>query len=274
VPSTIRPVRVNHVNVVLEDFDASVAHLGDVFGARFLVDLPKDAWHACLIDVGHVIFELFVPHDPFLGSRYGPHHLGVELQADMAEVREVLAERRIRILRELGTACHVHPADCHGVALEFFGRSFHDEPELTGGPLQPRSHWRDEHPLGLTGLHGLTHLTADHDGAVAFFRDLLDGEIADEQDLPGLGGRAVTLRIADMALDVMAPTGPGEVRRLLERHGEGLHSTVLGVRDLDQARAHLSAHSIHLAPGSAPDRLALPPAQNLGVTFELVEHPH
>ena len=85
--------------------------------------------------------------------------------------------------------------------------------------------------------------------------------------------RCVTLAIADMQLDVLTPTGPGEVRRLLERHGEGLHSTVFSVRDLDRARAHLSGHGIELGAGTAPSRLALPPAQNLGVTFELVEQP-
>ena len=37
-----------------------------------------------------------VPHDFFLNSRFGPHHLGVEYQADVNEVREVIAAMGIR----------------------------------------------------------------------------------------------------------------------------------------------------------------------------------
>jgi hypothetical protein len=39
--TVIRPVRVNHVNLLLEDFDAAVAHLHDLYGARLLVDMPR-----------------------------------------------------------------------------------------------------------------------------------------------------------------------------------------------------------------------------------------
>jgi hypothetical protein len=70
----IRPVRVNHVNLVLEDYDASLAHLEALYGCRFLRELPQPNWHACLVDIGRVIFELFVPNDFFLHSRFGPHH--------------------------------------------------------------------------------------------------------------------------------------------------------------------------------------------------------
>ena len=45
----------------------------------------------------------------------------------MAAVRETLAARGIRIARDLDVAVHAHPADCHGVSLEFFDDSFHDE---------------------------------------------------------------------------------------------------------------------------------------------------
>ncbi|HEY6533845.1 MAG TPA: hypothetical protein VIY72_16170, partial [Acidimicrobiales bacterium] len=182
--ASIRPVRVNHVNLVLEDFDASVAHLRDLFGSRFLVDLPQDAWHACLVDIGGVIFELFVPNSFFLSTRYGPHHFGIEFQADIDQVRAALAERRIRIIRDLDVAVYTHPADCHGVSLEFFSESFHEDERLTGGPMRPASYWRDEHPLGLTGLRGLTHVTPDLEATAQFFCDLLDAQAMEEQERP------------------------------------------------------------------------------------------
>ena len=90
----IRPQRVNHMNVVLQDFDASVAHWRGLFDAEFMADMPQREFHAGLIAIGRVIFELFVPHDFLLNARYGPHFLGVEYQADMNEVRAAMAGRR------------------------------------------------------------------------------------------------------------------------------------------------------------------------------------
>ena len=69
----IRTIRVNHINVVLEDYDATVEHYKSLFDGILVLDLPQQIWHACLIDVGRVIFELFMPHDFFLVTRYGPH---------------------------------------------------------------------------------------------------------------------------------------------------------------------------------------------------------
>src|SRR5262249_18355288 len=133
----MQPIRVNHINAVMEDFDATVAHLQHLYGAKFLLDLPQATWHACLMDVGRVIFEFFAPHEFFLHTRYGPHYLGVEYQTDLEVAREVLARRNIRVARELGVAVHTHPADCHGVSLELFGGYFHDNEELLHTTMDP-----------------------------------------------------------------------------------------------------------------------------------------
>ncbi|HEY6531594.1 MAG TPA: VOC family protein, partial [Acidimicrobiales bacterium] len=179
---------------------------------------------------------------------------------------------RIRIIRDLDVAVYTHPADCHGVSLEFFTESFHEDERLTGGPMRPSSYWRDEHPLALTGLHGLTHVTPDLEATAQFFCDLLDAQPMDEQERPAIGGRAVALQVADMVLEVLTPTGPGRLKEHLERHGEGLRSTVFRVHDLDKACAHLSAHGIDPVTGTAPSAVAIPAEQNLGVIFELVQH--
>jgi len=166
---------------------------------------------------------------------------------------------------------YTHPDDCHGVSLEFFTRSFHDDEHLTGGPMRSASYWRDEHPLGLTGLHGLTLVTPDLDATAELFCDLLGARPTVEDDRPALGGRSIALQVADTLLEILTPTGPGHLREHLERHGEGLRSTVFGVRDLDQARTHLADRGIGLVAGTAPSALAIPAEQNLGVIFELVE---
>src|SRR5262245_46014251 len=126
MPRTIRPVRVNHMNVVVEDFDKSMAHFRDLFGAEFLMDLPAPAMHACLINIGDVIFELFAPTAWILNARFGPNYLGIEYQADIPEVREVIAARNIRIVRDIDVALHTHPTDSLGIAFEFWSNYFHD----------------------------------------------------------------------------------------------------------------------------------------------------
>jgi hypothetical protein len=108
---------------VHENYEATVEHYRRLFGGVVVFDRFQPTWHACLMEVGGVLFEIFVPNDFFLHTRYGPHYLGVEYQvADMAAVRGTLAARGIRIARDLDVAVHTHAADCHGVSLEFFGR--------------------------------------------------------------------------------------------------------------------------------------------------------
>ena len=123
---SIHCARVNHINLVLQDFDASIDYARKVYGAEFVLDIPERDWHACLIEMGRVMFELFVPHELLLHARYGPHYLGIEYQADMAEVREAVAAHGIRIIRDVGIALHTHPADCLGS-----GSSSMTDPSMT-----------------------------------------------------------------------------------------------------------------------------------------------
>ena len=80
-----------------------------------------------------------------------------------------LAERGIRIARDLDVAVHAHAADCHGVSLEFFDDSFHDNEDLLDRPMQSAAYWREHHPLGITGLRGYTVAVADLASALADF---------------------------------------------------------------------------------------------------------
>lgn len=267
----IRAVRVNHVNVVLEDHAAMLEHYDRVFGGRVVMDLPQDTWHACIMDVGRVLFELFAPDEFFLFTRYGPHFLGVEFQIeDLAAARVRLAERGVRVARELNVAVHTHPADCHGVSLELYEGFFHDNDQMLQAPMQPAEFWRDEHPLGLTGLVGLTIAVSDLDAGVADLGALLAHDVVDEGARPAVHATAVSLQVGDAVLDVLAPDGDGPLRDHLVEHGEGIRSTVFGVRDLDRAAAYFADRGVELVPGAAPDALAIPAAQNLGVIFEFV----
>jgi catechol 2,3-dioxygenase-like lactoylglutathione lyase family enzyme len=268
----IRTIRVNHINVVLEDYDATVEHYERLFGGELVLDLPQATWHACLMDVGRVIFELFMPNEFFLHTRYGPHFIGIEYQVeDLDGAREVLAERGIRVARELGVALHSNPADCHGVSLELFGGYFHDNDEVLQKKMESPAYWRDEHPLGLTGLKGYTVAVTDMDQALEDFQAVFDNEVVYEEARPAVSGTAVGLRIADAVLELTAPDGDGSLQQHLVEHCEGIRSTVFGVRDLDQARSYFRDRGVELEPGTAPDALAIPAEQNRGVIFEFSE---
>jgi catechol 2,3-dioxygenase-like lactoylglutathione lyase family enzyme len=261
----IRTIRVNHINVVLEDYDTMVGHYQRRFDGTNVLDLPQTAWHACLMDVGRVIFELFAPSEFFL-------HIGIEYQVeDLDAAREVLAARGIRVARELGVALHSHPADCHGVSLELFGGYFHDNEAVLTAPMRPAEYWRDEHPLGLTGLERLTVAVTDLSAAVDDFRSVFECEVVYEEPRAAVAGTSVGLRFADAVLELIAPDGDGPLQQHLIRHGEGIRSTGFGVRDLEQARGYLRDRGFEVGPGTAPDTLAIPAEQNLGVIFEFAE---
>jgi hypothetical protein len=269
MPKSVRPIRLSHMNLVMEDFDASVNHLRDFYGAEFLLDLPGPNWHACLMEIGGVILELFVPPAFLLHSRHGPHYLGVEYQADIDAAREAVATHGIRIMRDLGVAFHTHPADCFGVDYEFYVGSFHknDPPHLTQ-TIKPAEYWRDEHPLGLAGIKGYTHAVSDIEAASRFLRSFLAAKLSYEADRPAIGARAVGLEVSDDTVELLAPTGGGVLRRELEQVGQGIRSTVFRTCDLDRARHYFVKRGVPLIPGTAPDSFAVAPAANLGILFE------
>jgi hypothetical protein len=267
----IRALDVQHVNVVHENYDAVVEHYARLFGGVVVYDRLQPTWHACLLDVGGMLFELFVPNEFFLHTRYGSHYLGIEYRvADVGAVRETLAAQQVRIARDLDVAVHAHAADCHGVSLEFFDGDFHTDPELLDVPMPSASYWRDEHPLGLTGLHGCTVAVRDLASAAADFQALLEHEVLYEIQRPNVGGTAIGLLVGGAVLELIAPDGEGPLQQHLVEHGEGIRSTVFGTADLDRVPSYFTELGIELVPGTLPDSLAIPPAQHLDVLVEFV----
>lgn len=270
-PNAVRPVRLNHVNLVVPDRDRCVDHLRTLYDAEFLLDLDQREWRACLVGMAEVILELFAPHDFLLNARYGAHCVGVEYQADMAEVRAAIAAHGIGIIRDIGPALHTDPADCCGIAFEFYAGAFHDrEWQALGGRVKPARHWL-EGGLGLTGLKGYTVAVASIERAVAFFGSFLDADILSEAPRPEIGGHAVILRVADTIVELLSPAGDGQVLRHLHRFGEGICSTVFGICDRDRATRFLDARGIDPRPAFAADRLAVAVDGHAGILFEFVE---
>jgi catechol 2,3-dioxygenase-like lactoylglutathione lyase family enzyme len=266
-------IHMNHINAMVEDFDQGVAHLTDLFGAQFNRDLPGDQWHACLITIGGVMFEVFAPIQYLLHARLGPHYVGIEYQVpDADEARAEVLARGMRVIRELGVAIHVHPAEAFGVAWEFFGKSFHDVPSPVDyvEPLKPASYWQ-EHPIGYTGLKRYSISVGDLPAATHFLQDFLGGTVVYEEDRPAATARAVGVRLGDTVAELISPVGAGPIESYLARYGDGIRSTVFQVSDLARVERHFSDRGIALHPGDGPDTLAVPPEDNLGLLFEFSE---
>jgi catechol 2,3-dioxygenase-like lactoylglutathione lyase family enzyme len=271
--TSIHPGRVSHPNVVVEDYEASLKHFQELFGAEFLLDLPKPEWHACLIEIGGVILEMFAPPGFLLHARIGPHVLGFEYEATMQETRAALEDHKVRIIRELGVAVHTHPADAYGVAWEFYEGSFIDnKPPTLTKLVMPTSYWRDEHPLGLAGgLKSYSLAVSDLAAASKFFQSFLAGEVVYEEARPALAAKAVGLQVADCVLELISPTGDGALRRELEWHGQGIRSLTWRVKSLEQARRYFAERKVEVIAGTAPDAIAIPPEANRGLLFEFAE---
>ncbi len=286
--TTIRPRRLNHMNLVLQDAAAAKRHMAGKYDAQLVADIPKAEYHAFLFATGGVLFEAFCPAVWLLAARYGPHYVGVEYQADMDVVVAAVKERGMRIVRESRAerdlagnpsyALHTHPADGFGVSYEFYHDDFHtwnwpqfgEGENAGGGRIRQPADWAD-HPLGHTGQKGYTHAVADLAAASAFLQGFLAAEPIYEEDRPALGARVQGLRIADIVVELQQPTGDGELARHHYRYGDGIRSTVFGVRNIDEARRHLADCGLACVPGSMPGSIAVSAEANLGVVFEFAE---
>jgi hypothetical protein len=264
--------RTSHLNLVVEDYQRSVAQLAELFDATFLLHLPRPDWEACLVEIGGVILELFAPPNFLLHARLGPHFLGIEYEATMAETRAALAAHEVRIVRDLDVVVHIDPADCHGVAFEFYEGSFYDnDPPTLTFPMRPAAYWRDEHPLGLTGLKAYTLGVSDIEAASRFLQSFMRAKPLYDETRPAIAARALGLQVADSTIELLTPTGDGPFRRALEHKGQGICSAVFRTKSLSHAKSFFTARGVATAPGTAPTRLAIDPAASLGVAFEFSE---
>jgi catechol 2,3-dioxygenase-like lactoylglutathione lyase family enzyme len=260
------------MNVVIENFDACVSHMRELFGAEFLHDLPGPNWHACLMELGNVIIEFFAPPAFMLSSRHGPHYLGVEYMADIEEARAAVASHGLRIMRDLSVAFHTNPRDGFGADYEFFGESFHtNEGGHLTHELKPLSYWRDEHPLGCIGQKGYTHAVGDIAAASAFLQSFLGAKPVYETERPHLAAHAIGLEVSDDIVELLTPSGEGLLRKDMYRAGEGIRSMVFRVRDIEQARRYLEGRKVRLIQGTDPAGFAIAPEDNLGILFEFAE---
>lgn len=296
MPDALELVSLSHLNAIVDGYESAVDHLVEALGATLHFEIPDDGEsRACLISLGGVIYELFAPNDRDaergqgrLLGRFGDHYLGAEYSVpDVAVARERCGALGVRIINDPGVFFFTHPGACHGISFELWNGNWHDElvegnqrfssPDRRMRPLPTREWWRDEHPLGLTGLVRISSAVESLDDAVATFHTVLGAPELYRAERPAAAADAAGVQLGDTVVELLAPTtdGPsdGAVRQYLDRYGERIRATVFGVVDLGRVEAHFRARGVALVDGDAPGVLAIPPEQNHGLLFEFSEEP-
>lgn len=270
--TTIECRRISHPNVVIEDMAATLALWTDLFGGSHMFKLPSGNWHAELIEVGGLVFELFAPLHFMLHSRIGPHYLGVEYETpDVDVARQACADHDVRIMRDIVEAFHTDPMTSLGVDYEFYAGTFYgpDAPHVTT-KSKPAAYWRD-HPIGYSGWLGYTHAVVDIDAASRFIQSFLGAKPIYEADRPNLGARAIGFQVADDVCELITPVADGILRTEMMATGHGIRSTVYGVQDIAKARAWFDGKGVRLIDGTAPGSFAVDPRDNAGILFEFAQ---
>lgn len=279
--TSIEPIKVLHMNMIMSNFDETVDHFTGLYGAKIMVLNPqmigrpyrasemvpsavgsRDRIQAHFRIAG-MMFSVQHPKVWALHTRPGHICHGLEHKVvDLAAARKAVAERGLRITSDNPTHFFTNPMQTFGIHFEYFDLDFPND--------TPASYWRDEHPMGMTGFKGYTVAVGASDlkPAALFFEDFFSGKRLYEKERRAIAARAIGLQVADYVVELLAPTGDGVLRRHLERIGQGIYSVVFGVRDLDQAKRYMAGKGVTLVPGTVPDRLAVPAEANLGVVFE------
>jgi catechol 2,3-dioxygenase-like lactoylglutathione lyase family enzyme len=104
-------------------------------------------------------------------------------------------------------------------------------------------------------LHGLDHVVVavrDLEPAVAAYRTLLGRAPAWRAEAHGGGATVATFALANVAVELMAPSGGGPVAErltaVLDAQGEGLASLAFATRDIDRAHRRLSRLGLEPEP--------------------------
>src|SRR5437899_848563 len=87
-PEPIKCLKINHINAIVDGYQATRAHFVDRLGFQLNMENPDmgDGTEAFLATLAGVMFELFVPKQVTergqgrLLGLYGPHYIGVEYQ--------------------------------------------------------------------------------------------------------------------------------------------------------------------------------------------------
>ena len=130
--------------------------------------------------------------------------------------------------------------------------------------------------MEVLGIHHVAAAQGPDPGLPGLLAHLGVG-VAHTEAADGFVERMAPVGVSGGSVQLLEPTGPGTVRRFVDRHGPGLHHLALAVGDIDAAVAELVAAGVRMIdelprPGGAGTRIAfIHPSAAGGVLLELVE---
>jgi catechol 2,3-dioxygenase-like lactoylglutathione lyase family enzyme len=267
-------VRLNHINAIVDGYEATKEHFGDRLGFDLAQDIPdSDAdTDACLMILGGTMFEFFAPKvigekgQGGLITRYGDLYTGFEMQVapDVATARTSAVDHGMRILNDGGIWFFTHGSSSFGVAWEIFDGNFLNL-------HKPAEYWLNEHPMALTGLSHVSIAVNDLDAAVSRLVEICDAPLLDKVSRPRIAADGARLQVADMVVELQQPTGDGPVASYIEKYGERIRSTVWRSSDLSKVESYLTAQGFDIDPGDDEGAIGIPPAQNKNLLFQFTE---
>jgi catechol 2,3-dioxygenase-like lactoylglutathione lyase family enzyme len=275
-------IKVNHINAITDGYADTVTHFRDRLGFQLNMEIPDmgDGTEACLMTLGGVMFEFFAPKERGergqgrLLDRFGDHYSGIEYRVpDVVAARQLCEAQGVRIINDVGHFFHTYPGSCLGISFELWDGDWHaphpDNPRFND--VHPASYWRDEHPMGVTGLARISVAVEDLDAALGIFQTFTGAPVIAKVERPRAAATGVQLQAGDAVFELLAPTGEGAVSDYLARYGQRIRSTVFRVADLGRVERYLEGQGFSLVPGDADDARAIPPEQNKHLLFEFTE---
>lgn len=140
----------------------------------------------------------------------------------------------------------------------------------------PTARTRTDDPVVVTRIHHVGAPVWNADDALAFYERMGVSVVLDDV-LEAYNIRAVFLDIDGVFLELLEPTGPGNVKTYLERHGPGYQHVAYEVPDVDAAvsalrTAGVTFQSDEPMPGAGGTRIIFVEERHTaGLQVELVE---
>ncbi len=139
-------------------------------------------------------------------------------------------------------------------------------------PDEDRLAWEQpgDHPLGVRGVAGVTVLVRELAKTRDLYRRELGLELVVEDELPELAARRARFALGPLAIDLIAPDGPGPALSELHALGEGLYQVTLR-GSLTQANVWLEQAGQALRHAAGTFGGLLPPEPAFGARLAVVE---